>query len=717
MLEQNIFLKKRNLPLVFQTERTDCALSCIVMVANFHGIPLNLMELKSIYPQYKKGVNLNDVYDILSSAGMNVRVLSVDNDELGKVKLPCILHWNCDHFVVLKKIKKGKFIIHDPEKGLLKLGYVKFFDHFTGVVVESVPCLVITDSSLKGLLSGKDKSYTVSKNLKFFFSLLRQCQSPVCFIFILLFIIEFINICLPQVTQLIIDDVIVNSDMHLLIVATSGYFLLSLIQLVVSSAKDGILIWMTAQLGYQLPLSFYNKLMALPVSFFNSRTLGDLISRFDSVDIIKNTTTTQLLATVLDSIMVSASFVMLMIYDKSLALIVIIVLFLYVLTKLFSYKVYKYCNVSTLKSRARQQGAVIESVKNHQLLKLYSECRGVRGNFTQSLVDVVNNQAKVGYIQIVFTGANLFLSSLKNVSILYFGGVQVMSGNFSIGMLVAFISYSEQFCRRSMKIIDFMMQGYMSGVHIERINEVITASPETEYLTQSSSFKSVNGVALELSNLSFAYSPTSEILSSVSFKLEPGETLLVSGKSGCGKSTLVKVILGLLPPSGGRIICKNMNVAKHTIHSLRKITGTVLQGDTLLSGSLLYNIAFDNTVPLDDVAHITKGLGIHDIINSLPMGYYSQVTDINAFLSVGQIQRILLARAIYRKPALLILDEATSNLDRESEIQVIDYIATLPCTKIIISHKDEALRIADKILSLDRSASYCKYNMYKKNCS
>ncbi|WP_252254694.1 ATP-binding cassette domain-containing protein, partial [Escherichia coli] len=137
-----------------------------------------------------------------------------------------------------------------------------------------------------------------------------------------------------------------------------------------------------------------------------------------------------------------------------------------------------------------------------------------------------------------------------------------MSGNFSIGMLVAFISYSEQFCRRSMKIIDFMMQGYMSGVHIERINEVITASPETEYLTQSSSFKSVNGVALELSNLSFAYSPTSEILSSVSFKLEPGETLLVSGKSGCGKSTLVKVILGLLPPSGGRIICNNMNVAK-----------------------------------------------------------------------------------------------------------------------------------------------------------
>ena len=717
ILNQNVFLRKKHLPLIFQTERTDCALSCIAMIANFHGISLSLSQLKSNYPQYKGGMNLNDVYDILSSTGLNVRVLSVDNDELGKVKLPCILHWDCDHFVVLRKIKRDKFIVHDPERGMLTLGYVKFFEHFSGIIVESIPRLVIPDLSSTNLLSGKEKKYSVSNNLSFFISLLRQCQSPVFFILILLFIIEFINICLPQVTQLIIDDVIVNSDMHLLIVATLGYFFLSLIQIVVTSAKDVIFIWISAHLGYQLPLSFYNKLMALPVSFFNSIMLGDLISRFDSVDFIKNTTTTQLLTTVLDSIMMSASFIMLMIYDKSLALIVMLMLFLYALTKLFSYKIYKYCNVSTLKSKARQNGAVIESVKNHQLLKLYSECRGVRGNFSQSLVDVVNNQAKVGYIQIAFTGANLFLSSLKNVFILYLGGIQVMSGNFSIGMLVAFISYSEQFCRRSMKIIDFMMQGYMSGVHIERINEVMTAPPETESPAQFFSSKYINGVSLELNNISFSYSTKYVILSSLSFKLDPGEVLLISGKSGCGKSTLVKIILGLLPPTGGHIICNGVNILEHNIQSFRKITGTVLQGDSLLSGSLLYNISFDNTVSLDDVIHITKGLGIHEVINSLPMGYYSQVTDINAFLSVGQIQRILLARAIYRKPALLILDEATSNLDHESETQVIDYIATIPCAKIIISHKGEALRIADKILYLDRATSYCKSNIHNKHCS
>ena len=292
-----------------------------------------------------------------------------------------------------------------------------------------------------------------------------------------------------------------------------------------------------------------------------------------------------------------------------------------------------------------------------------------------------------------------------------------MSGNFSIGMLIAFISYSEQFCRRSMKIIDFLMQGYMSGVHIERINEVITAIPETESPTQFFSSKYTNGISLELNNISFSYSTKSVILSSLSFKLDPGEVLLISGKSGCGKSTLVKIILGLLPPTGGHIICNGVNILEHNIQSFRKITGTVLQGDSLLSGSLLYNISFDNTVSLDDVIHITKGLGIHEVINSLPMGYYSQVTDINAFLSVGQIQRILLARAIYRKPALLILDEATSNLDHESETQVIDYITTIPCAKIIISHKGEALRIADKILYLDRATSYCKSNIHNKHCS
>lgn len=705
MLEQNIFFKKRELPLIFQTERTDCALACITMVVNFYNIPLKLTELKGIYPRYKNGMSLNDVNDILSSVGMNVRVLSVDNEELGKVKLPCILHWDCDHFVVLKEIKKNKFIIHDPERGILTLGYVKFSEHFTGVAVESIPD-IITDSISSHQTSNKHKNYAVSNNLKFFISLLRQSQSPVFFILILLLIIEFINICLPQVTQLIIDDVIVNSDMHLLTVAILGYLILSLIQLVVSSAKDGILVWMTTHLGYQLPLGFYNKLMSLPVSFFNSRSLGDVISRFDSVDIIKNTTTSQLLSTVLDSIMISASFIMLIIYDESLALIVMAVLFMYALTKVFSYKVYKYFNVSTLKSKTRQQGAIIESIKNHQLLKLYSECRGTRGNFSQSLVDVVNNQAKVGYIQIFFNGANLFLSSLKNISILYFGGRQVMSGDFSIGMLVAFISYSEQFCRRSMKIIDFIMQSYMTSVHIDRINEVMTSPPEVESPLLLPSLHYDNGVTLELSNISFAYSTTSVTLSDVSFKLEPGETLLISGKSGCGKSTLIKIILGLLPPSGGCIFCNDINITTHNVQSFRKLTGTVLQGDALLNGSLIYNITFDNTVPLNEIIPITKGLGIHDVINSFPMGYYAQVTDINAFLSVGQIQRILLARAIYRKPALLILDEATSNLDHESEIQVINYISAIPCTKIIISHKGEALRIADKTLLLDRSTIY-----------
>lgn len=717
MLNNNLFFRKKDLPLIFQTERTDCALSCIAMIANFHNIPLKLAELKNIYPQYKKGMNLNDVYDVLDNSGMDVRVLSVDNDELDKVKLPCILHWDGNHFVVLKKIINNKFIIHDPERGILKLGGVKFFEHFTGIVIESVPGLIITDSASVSSHSKQYNKHSFSNNFNFFISLLKQCQFPVLLILMMLCIIEFINICLPQVTQLIIDDVIVNNDMQLLIVAALGYFILSIIQLLVSSAKDSILIWITSHLGYQLPQAFYKKLMALPISFFNSRGLGDLISRFDSVDIIKNTTTTQLLTVVLDSIMMSASFIMLMIYDKSLTLIVLIMLSLYSAIKIFSYRVYKYFNVSTLKSKARHQGVIIESVKNHQLLKLYSECRGVKGNFSQTLIDVVNNQAKVGYIQIFFSGANLFLSSLKNIFILYFGGVQVMAGNFSIGMLVAFISYSEQFCRRSMRVIDFTMQSYMSGMHIERVNEVVKTPPETDTLSPLPSFNSTNGVSLELNNISFSYSTDSKILSGVSFTINPGETLLVSGKSGEGKSTLVKTILGLLPATEGKIICNDINITMHNIQPFRKLIGTVLQGDALLNGTLLYNISFDNTVPLDKIVPITSGLGIHDVINSLPMGYYSLVTDINSFLSVGQIQRILLSRAIFRKPALLILDEATSNLDRDSEKQVIDYIATIPCTKIIISHKSEALRIADKILFLDRSTSYCKKNMYKEKFS
>lgn len=698
---QNIFKKKR-LSLIFQTERTDCALSCITMIANYYGIEIELVTLKQRYPEYKNGMNLNEIRDILETLKMNARVLSVDNNELDKVKLPCIIHWDKNHFVVLKKIYSNKFVIHDPEKGIVTLSKVKFFKHFNGIVIEPTLCIISSISTKEEKLSSQKQKYNTFNNLCFLFLLIKKCQSPVFFILLLLLIIEFANICLPQITQLIIDDAIVNSDLNLLIVASSGYFILSLIQLFVSSAKDGIIVWINAHLGYYFPVSFYNKLMSLPVSFFNSRNLGDLISRFDSIDTLKNIATMQLLNIVLDIIMMSASFVMLVIYDKYLALIILFTLFLYAVIKLFTYNLYRIFNISTIKAKARQNGSIIESVKNHQLLKLYPECNGLKGNYTQSLVEVVNNQAKASYIQMFFTGSNLFLSSLKNIAILYFGGRLVMSGTFSIGMLVAFIAYSEQFCRRTIKIIDFMMQSYISGIHIARINEVMGGSSKVDITEELPSFVLSTNASLKLKNVSFEYNANTSIFSDISIELGFGETLLISGRSGCGKSTLAKLILGLLPLSTGRISYNDITITPHNIKSFRKLTGTVLQGDSLLNGTLLYNITFDNSVSIENIISITEGLGIHGVINNLPMGYYSQVTDINTNLSVGQIQRILLARAIYRKPALLILDEATSNLDCESEKQVINYIASLPCTKILISHKGESYKIADKILILDK---------------
>ncbi|EKN3608758.1 peptidase domain-containing ABC transporter [Yersinia enterocolitica] len=694
------------LPLIYQTEKTDCALSCIAMIANFYDISLQLEELKRIFPEYKKGTNLNDIYNILSSYSMNVRVLSVDIDELSKVKLPCIIHWDNDHFVVLKKIKNDKLIIHDPERGILNFGYRKFTEHFTGILIEAYPGIVTRQGKNAAVTIDNRGSYSSLKSIKFFANLLSNSRTILFSIIILLIIIEFVNIILPQITQLVIDQVIVNNDEKLLLIAIAGYFILSIIQLFVSSARDWLMIWISAHLGYQLPLAFLGKIMSLPVNFFNSRGIGDLISRFDSVDIIKNTATTQLLTTLLDIIMMLAAFIMLIIYDHSLAIVVISIVLLYGIIKLCSYKVYKYLNVGTLKSKARQQGAMIESIRNHQLLKLYPECNGIKSNFVESLVDVINNQAKIGYIQVVFSASNLLLSSLKNVFILYLGGLQVMSGNFSIGMLVAFISYSEQFCRRSMRIVDFMMQSYMTGVHIDRINEVLYSTSETEGIVQKSINNSSSGLSLELKKISFSYPSSATIFSDVSFRINPGETLLISGRSGCGKSTLIKIILGLFIPSNGHVLCNDIHITMENIQSFRKLIGTVLQGDTLLNGTLLYNITFDTDTSLEEVIPFTSGLGIHDVINNLPMGYYSQVSDINAFLSIGQIQRILLARALFRRPALLILDEATSNLDKESELLILDYISRINCTKIIISHKDEVFRIANKLLIIDNTAAH-----------
>ncbi|EPT7717921.1 peptidase domain-containing ABC transporter [Escherichia coli] len=687
------FKVKRAFPFYFQNENSDCALTCIRMLACYYGKEGLLENVLDKLSSKKNEWAVSDIVSVLRSLGIMPRAVSLNIDELNSLSLPCILHWNMNHFVVLVKRKRNKYVIHDPDKGIQVLSLQKISESFTGVGIE-----VYNDGTIF-YQQRKDKkrnkticNYIVSVfflGKKFFF-----------YLFILIFLAELINITIPQMTQLVIDNVIVNDDYQLLVTTVIFYLFLNAISIGILATRDWLIIWLNANISVQWATNAYNRLISLRMKYFSSRSVGDILSRVNSLEYIRNVVISQLTKVLLDFFMAIGAFIIMCSYSPVLTFVVFFSSLLYFLLKVFYFSSLKYLNLGTIRVKARQQSALIESIKYNQTIKLYFQEYTTAGIYENSIIEGINIKTKMDLLNIVLSASSNLLSAVKNISILYFGGLFVINSSFTIGMLVAFIAYSEQFSKRVTNIIDFFIQLGVIRIHVSRVSDISDADYEKIPFTLSG--KDTHGaVGIECVNLSMKYHGREvNVLTDVNLKIYPGETVLLRGKSGGGKTSLLYAILGLVELSGGHIIFTDGDKS-NKIEDIRSVSGTVLQGDILLNGTIIYNITFNDSTPSPELLDLTKKIGIHDIIERLPMGYFTPVNDAGNILSAGQKQKILLARALFRKPKLLILDEATSNLDAESEYEINQVILSLDCTKIIVSHKDDVLSATDKIINIE----------------
>ncbi len=687
------FKVKRAFPFYFQNENSDCALTCIRMLACYYGKEGLLENVLDKLSSKKNEWAVSDIVSVLRSLGIMPRAVSLNIDELNSLSLPCILHWNMNHFVILVKRKRNKYVIHDPDKGIQVLSLQKISESFTGVGIE-----VYNDGSIF-YQQRKDKKrnktiydYIVSVfflGKKFFF-----------YLFILIFLTELINITIPQITQLVIDNVIVNDDYQLLVTSVIFYLFLNAISIGILATRDWLIIWLNANISVQWATNAYNRLISLRMKYFSSRSVGDILSRVNSLEYIRNVVISQLTKVLLDFFMAIGAFIIMCSYNPVLTFVVFFSSLLYFLLKVFYFSYLKYLNLGTIRVKARQQSALIESIKYNQTIKLYFQEYTTAGIYENSIIEGINIKTKMDLLNIVLSASSNLLSAVKNISILYFGGLFVINSSFTIGMLIAFIAYSEQFSRRVTNIIDFFIQLGVIRIHVSRVSDISDADYEKIPFTLSG--KDTHGaVGIECVNLSMKYHGREvNVLTDVNLKIYPGETVLLRGKSGGGKTSLLYAILGLVELSGGHIIFTDGD-KNNKIENIRSVSGTVLQGDILLNGTIIYNITFNDSTPSPELLDLTKKIGIHDIIERLPMGYFTPVNDAGNILSAGQKQKILLARALFRKPKLLILDEATSNLDAESEYEINQVILSLDCTKIIVSHKDDVLSATDKIINIE----------------
>lgn len=680
----------KKLPIVLQTEAAECGLASLAMVACYHGYVTDLATLRSRHSISLKGTTLAEIIKIATALNFQVRPLRLELDEMRGLKTPCILHWDLSHFVVLKAVTRDGIEIHDAAQGRRTLKYAEASKHFTGVALELTPNIQFEKKQEKQQLK-----------LRTLFGKVTGLKQSLLQIFLLAGALEVFGIVAPFFSQWIIDDALVSGDLDLLTVLAVGVLFVALIRMAVGLIRSWVVMHLSTTLGLEWFANVFAHLLKLPVPWFEKRHLGDVVSRFGSLGSIQGAMTGGLIGAVLDGIMAVVTLVMMFVYSPILSGIALAAVVFYAAVRIARYGALRDASAEQLVRQAKQQSHFMESIRGIQALKLFNREEDRRQRYLKLAVDTTNNGLSIQKQNMAFGAVNGLLVALENAAILYLGAKLVMSNQFSVGMLIAFIAYKDQFISRISALIDTAISFRMLGIQAERLADIVLTAPEEAsevgYLSDDDVEPSI-----EVRNVSFRYSQGEPwVLRNVNLKIVAGESVAIAGPSGCGKTTLLKIILGQLQPEEGEVLVGGIPIKQLGLKYYRDQIGAVMQDDQLFAGSLAENIAFfDPHTEQSRVEAAAKLAAIHDAIVKMPMGYNTLSGDMGTGLSGGQKQRVILARALYKRPRILFLDEATSHLDSTTEHAVNIAVKQLRMTRVVIAHRQSTLEMAARLIIL-----------------
>ena len=684
---------RKTLPVVLQTEVTECGLACLTMIGRYHGHDIDLNVLRKKHLISMTGASLKSIMAIAGGLQLSARPLKVDLDQLSKLQLPAILHWDLNHYVVLKSVKGDKVQIVDPGVGLRHLKLSQVSDHFTGIALELTPTAEFSPIEAR-----------LKPHLSLLWSRLVGLKRAIFQTLTLSIILQLIVLSAPFYLQLVVDGALAQNDYGLLKALAIGFGGLMILRAVAEAVRSWAILIYGNQMSLQMVGNVFRHLIRLPTSYFEKRHVGDIISRMGSTVPIQEALTQSIVSVLIDGVMAILMLVILYLYSPILGTIVLISVMLLAATTLLIYPHLRRTQEETIYAKAIENTHVIESIRASTTVKLFGREAQREAAWRNLYTDFINANVEYGKFTIWQKFAETLLTGLQIVIVVWMAAKMMMpTGNsdvsFTLGMLVAFLAYRQYFTDSVTQLLQKGIEFRLLSLHLDRLSDIIFS--EEEELDDRLTPHNIQG-RIELENISFRYSSTDRwIVENFNLIIEAGGMTTLTGLSGGGKTTLMKLILGLYEPTRGQILIDGQPLTKLGIRSWRERIGVVMQDDKLLSGTIADNISFfDPEMDMKKVVEAARKAQIHDEISAIPMNYASMVGDMGSILSGGQKQRVLLARALYHDPMVLFLDEGTANLDAETERIIVNIIANMPITRIIVAHRPAFIEASDRILTI-----------------
>ncbi|HDW3273943.1 peptidase domain-containing ABC transporter (plasmid) [Enterobacter mori] len=696
---------RRRLPLIRQTESAECGLACLAMMASWHGLQTDLLTLRERFSISTQGMTLQRLIECAAGIRLSSRAVRLEPEDLKSLSLPCILHWNMNHFVVLHKVRGSRLVIHDPDKGKVTLSLTEVGKHFTGVALELMPAsdFTVRDERKKirlRQLTGKTPGLLAAMSRIIVFALA----------------LEILTLGSPLLNQLVIDEVLVAADRSLLSVIIIALLLLSLTQMLLSLACQWASITLSVNFNMQWTARVFHHLVRLPLAWFDARSKGSINARFEAVDMIQQALTTQVLEGILDVLLAVTALCMMLLYSPEMTLIAVLAAIIYGVMRALWYPSLRQSAEDAWDAGARESGHFLETLNGILSLRIngvtaYREAAWLNLNVTRR-----NTQLRQSRLLMCYDIVHTLTGSVVSAVVLWKGAGEVLNGTFTVGMLVAYLSYQMRFSSSISSLTDKFFAWRMLDVYNERLADIVLTPTEGHQQQPDKEDNNTSVIPFEfrgttaedtcpplsMEHIVFSHKGGNKpILRGVSMTLYPGEVVAITGNSGCGKSTLVKLILGIHIPDEGTIRTFGIPQMHPDYFQVRRSIGTVLQDDHLFRGSIADNIIFFSEDRNQERMIQCARLALIDIdVMAMPMGYQTLIGETGGGLSGGQKQRILLARALYKKPGFLLLDEATSHLDVESEIQISQTLRQLGLPVLLIAHRPETIASADRVLYL-----------------